>query len=566
MRRKVIAIVVVLAVLGGGIWFGYQRFFGQRAAVDVMAEGPEGAPVVQVEPVSRRMLVQEVFSPGTVQAGNLQEYKAPLNSPRVTILVEAGQKVEEGQLLAELDATELQEEVKAKERDLLQAQRDLQELLRQMESAPLMLERNLQEARRQLIEAQNNLARVKAGGGESTAVKQLQEQIAQLKSQVAAAQQPVEEARKNLAAAEAAYMANPADAQAAQQYRAAEEAYREAMRKSQQTVQETAEKLAEAEAELAALLEGGQGEADHELSVRLAEIQVSLAEVAVREAEAALQRGPDMGQVELAQARVEAAQATLDKLRANLESTRIVATAPGTVLSVHVKDGDPVQQGAPIVRVGDMERMELIGQVEAVDLDSLEPGQPIMVTSSLLPLASFEGTVTRISQQTAQSNDGFYGGPIYYMGDTVTFEVRGEVMNADGRLKSGMQVEMRIQTAQLEDVIVVPLLAVREEAGQAFVLVVHEDYTVEVRPIQTGLVTNREVEVIAGLEEGEMIITSPFGLIQTLQDGDQVQIQTMPGMDPFMGGPMGPGGGRMRTVPGGVRAVPLGLATGGAAR
>lgn len=560
MRRKVIAIVVVLAVLGGGVWFGYQRFFGQRAAVDVMAEGPEGAPVVQVEPVSRRMLVQEVFSPGTVQAGNLQEYKAPLNSPRVTILVEAGQTVEEGQLLAELDATELQEEVKTKERDLLQAQRDLQELLRQMESAPLMLERNLQEARRQLIEAQNNLARVKAGGGESTAVKQLQEQIAQLKSQVAAAQQPVEEARKNLAAAEAAYMANPADAQAAQQYRAAEEAYREAMRKSQETVQETAEKLAEAEAELAALLEGGQGEADHELSVRLAEIQVSLAEVAVREAEAALQRGPDMGQVELAQARVEAAQATLDKLRANLESTRIVATAPGTVLSVHVKDGDPVQQGAPIVRVGDMERMELIGQVEAVDLDSLEPGQPIMVTSALLPLASFEGVVTRISQQTAQSND-FYGGP-YYMGDSVTFEVRGEVMNVDGRLKSGMQVEMRIQTAQRDDVIVVPLLAVREEAGQAFVLVVR-DYTVEMRPIQTGLVTNREVEVLSGLEEGEMIITSPFGLVQTLQDGDQVQIQVMPGMGPDMGPGMGPGG---RPMPGRVRVVPLGLLMGGAAR
>ena len=49
MRRKVIAIVVVLAVLGGGVWFGYQRFFGQRAAVEVVAEGPEGASVVQVQ-------------------------------------------------------------------------------------------------------------------------------------------------------------------------------------------------------------------------------------------------------------------------------------------------------------------------------------------------------------------------------------------------------------------------------------------------------------------------------------------------------------------------------------
>jgi len=564
LRRKVIVIIVVLAVLGGGGWFGYQRFFGKAASLDVVAEGPEGAPVVQVQPVTRGVLVQEVYSPGTVQAGNLHDYKAPLNSPRVTIYVEAGQQVEEGQLLAELDATELQEEVKTKERDLLQAQRDLQELLRQMESAPLQLERNLQEARRQLIEAQNNLARVKAGGGgESSQVEQLREQIKQLRSQAAAAQQPVEEARRNLAAAEAAYMANPADAQAAQAYRAAEEAYREAVKKSQETVQQTAEKLAEAEAELDALLAGSQGEADHELNVRLAEIQVSLAEVAVKEAEAALQRGPDMGQVELARARVEAAQATLDKLRANLESTRIVAEAPGTVLSVNVKDGDPVQQGASLIRVGDMERMELVGQVEAVDLDSLEPGQPIMVTSALLPLASFEGVVTRISQQTAQSNEGYYYGGPYYMGDTVTFELRGEVMNTDGRLKSGMQVEMRIQTAQIEDVIVVPLLAVKEEAGQAYVLVVN-DFTVEVRPVQTGLVTSREVEIISGLGEGELIITSPFGLIETLQDGDQVRIQGgVPGMGPGMGPGMNP---RIRTMPGRARAVPLGLLTGGTVR
>ncbi len=560
MKRKVLTIVLVLAVLGAGGWFVYQRFFGLRAAVAVTAEGPEGAPVVQVQTVSRGMLVQEVFAPGTVQAGNLQEYKAPLSSPRVTVYVEPGQRVEEGQLLAELDATELQEELKAKERDLLQAQRELEELLRQMESAPLQLERNLQEARRQLIEAQSNLARVKAGGGESDQVQQLREQINQLRSQVASAQQPVEEARQRLMAAEAAYLADPADAQAAQAYREAEEAYREAVRKNQETVQDAAEKLARAEAELQALLEGGQDTANHELNVRLAEIQVSLAEVAVKEAEEALRRGPDMGQVELARARVEAAQATLDKLRANLEATRIVATAPGTVLSVHVNDGDPVQQGASLVRVGDMERMELIGQVEAVDLDSLEPGQTILVTSPLLPLASFEGKVTRISQQTAQSNDGFMGPG--FMGQTVTFEVRGEVLNPEGRLKSGMQVEMRIQTAQRDNVIVVPLLAVREEGGQAFVLVVN-DYTVEVRPIQTGLVTSREVEVVSGLEEGEMIIVSPFGLIETLQDGDPVRMEVMPGMGPSMGPGMGP---RIRTMPGPARAVPLGLLTGGAAR
>ncbi len=562
-------IVVILAVLGGGGWFGYKRFFGAPAAGMIEAMGPEGAPVVQVETVSRRMLVQEVFAPGTVEAGNLQEYKAALASPRVTLHVEVGQQVEEGQILAELDASELLEDVKAKERDLLQAERRLEELRRNLDSAPLQLERSVQEARRQLIEAQTQLAKARAGGGsgESSSVTALREQIAQLRNQAAQAQQAVNEARAALSAAEAAYMAKPGDPEAERAYRAAEEAYRRAVSKNDETARETATKLAEAQAELDALLSGGDFNADdQETRVRLAEIQVKLAEVAVKEAEEALRRGPDMGQIQLAEAEVEAARATLEKLRGNLESMTIKATAPGTVLAVGAKDGDPVQQGALIARVGDMERMTLVGQVEAVDLDSLEPGQQIMVTSALLPLASFEGVVTGVGQQTSQSMDGYRG---MYMGENVTFEVRGEVENLDGRLKSGMSVEMRIETSRKENVIVVPLLAVKEEGGQAYVLVV-KDYQVELRPIQTGLVTNREVEVVSGLEEGEMIVTAPFGLIETLQDGDVVRIQGMPGMGGFGPG-MGPGvvpGGvrRGRVVPGRAISVPLGLLTGGVAR
>jgi|GEM_PF-1530012 len=561
-RKMAITILVLVAVAAGG-WYGYKRFFAAPASADVVAEGPEGAPVVQVQPVVRQMLVQEVFAPGTVRAGNLQEYKAAVASPRVTLLVEVGQQVEEGQVLAELDATELLEEVKAKERDLLQAQRRLQELQRSVESAPLQLERQLEEARRQLIEAQNQLVKARAGGGtgESSEVAAVREKINQLRNQVTQAQQAVDQARAALAAAEAAYLANPGDAEAERNYRNAEAAYRQAVEKNQETARETASALAQAEAELESLLSGeGQDEDSEENRIRLLEIQVRLAEVAVKEAEEAVRRGPDMGQIEVAQAEVEAAQATLEKLRNNLDSTRIVATAPGTVLSLGVSNGDPVQAGMVIVRVGDMERMELVGQVEAVDLDSLEPGQTIMVTSALLPLASFEGVVTGVAQQTQQSQDPSYPG--MYYGENVTFEVRGVVDNPEGRLKSGMSVEMRIETARKENVMVVPLLAVREEAGQAFVLVV-KDYTVELRPIQTGLVTNMEVEVISGLEEGEMIITSPFGLIETLQDGDQVRIEVMPGME---GGMFPAGAGRR--MPGRARAitVPVGLLAGGAQR
>ena len=564
MKRKIVVIVVILAVLGGGGWFGYKRFFGAPAGTGVTAVGPEGAPVVQVETVSRRMLVQEVFAPGTVEAGNLQEYKAALASPRVTLLVEVGQQVEAGQLLAELDATDLLEDVKAKERDLLQAERRLEELRRSLNSAPLELDRAVQEARRQLIEAQNRLAKLRgesASGGESSEVKALREQINQLRNQAAAAQQAVNEARAALSAAEAAYMAKPGDADAERTYRTAEEAYRRAVAKNDETARDTASKLAEAQEELDALLSGGStDELDHETAVRLAEIQVKLAEAAVKEAEEAFQRGPDLGQIQLAEAEVEAARATLEKLRGNLESTRITATAPGTVLSLGVRDGDPVQQGAVIARVGDMERMSLVGQVEAVDLDSLERGQTIMVTSALLPLASFEGVVTGVGQQTSQSSDPYMG---MYYGESVTFEGRGEVDNPEGRLKSGMSVEMRIETSRREDVIVVPLLAVREEAGQAFVLVVN-DFRVELRPIRTGLVTNREVEVLSGLEEGEMIVTSPFGLIETLQEGDAVRIESWPGMEPAFG--PGMGGSRGRAVPAQAVTVPAGSLTGGTVR
>lgn len=521
-----------------------------------MAEGPEGAPVVQVQTVMRGTMVQEVYAPASIEAGNLQELKAPIASPAVTVLVKVGQQVAEGDVLVELDATELQEDVKAQELALLRAQNSLERLRREQENAPLQLERQLEEARKQLIEAQNNLARLRRGSDDYQAkVAAAQAAIAKLQEESASSQRAVDEARQALLAAESAYMANPGSSAATDAYRKAEEAYKEAVQQNQQAAHNTADQLRKAQDELAALLEEGQRQASGESTdVRMAEIQVSLAEVAVREAEEALARGADREQIQVAEAEVDAARATLEKLRKNLNSTRITAPAAGTVLSVAVKTGDPVQQGAVLVRTGDMEKMKLVGRVEAVDLDSLEPGQTIMVTSALLPLANFEGTVTEIGQQSSNSSDPYMGGG--WMGENVTFEVWGEVLNPDGRLKSGMSAEMRIETARRENVLTVPLLAVREDGGQASVLVVN-NYTVEVRPIQTGLVTNREVEVLGGLEEGEQIVVSPFGLIETLNEGDAVRIEVSPGMMPdgFMRGPMG--------VPSKAMSVPLGLVTGG---
>ena len=47
---------------------------------------------------------------------------------------------------------------------------------------------------------------------------------------------------------------------------------------------------------------------------------------------------------------------------------------------------------------------------------------------------------------------------------------------------------------------------------------------VQFAPLDTGIAGDRYFEAVAGLSEGDLVVTGPFNVVRDLQDGDAVQV------------------------------------------
>ncbi|MGA1865514.1 MAG: efflux RND transporter periplasmic adaptor subunit, partial [bacterium] len=90
--------------------------------------------------------------------------------------------------------------------------------------------------------------------------------------------------------------------------------------------------------------------------------------------------------------------------------------------------------------------------------------------------------------------------------NVVTFEVKLEVLGEEKYLlKPEMTANVKIITAEEDDVLLIPIDAVLRRQGEPYVEVVNQDGNIMERSIETGIDNGEKIRVINGLEEGEEI-------------------------------------------------------------
>ncbi|MFZ5815306.1 MAG: efflux RND transporter periplasmic adaptor subunit [Bacillota bacterium] len=517
MNRKLLVGAAIVATVALLLWANLRKIDQAPSQAVAGAAGPSGAPLVKVVSMHRQPLTQEVLAPGTVEASRLRELRAPFSTREIRLLVGMGDRVEAGQTLAQLEAGELAARVAAQEAQVARAEAALADLRLQQQQAPVQLAQRLEQARAQLLQAEEGLA---AASRQSESLlmrlEQARANLALLQNRSSAGSAQVEAAREALEQAEGAFRASPLQPGLREAYEGARAAYESALQQSQEAARQTAADLRRAYDELEAAereyqLAGGENPA----AAELARSQVEAARLALRMAELEAESGGTVaGQVRAAEADLAAARATLEGLRERLARAELKAPADGMVLAVAIRDGQPVQEGQPLLTLGDLTTLTVTARVDEIDIGKVKPGQPLSVRSNAYPQSRFAGEVVRVAAQTAQGG-GMAG---HY------FEVEGEVSNQGDLLRSGMQAEVTITAATREAALVLGLAAVREEEGTASVLVV-EEFRVKVRPVKLGLRTQTRVEVLEGLREGEQVIVSPFTLITSLKEGDPVRTE-----------------------------------------
>jgi HlyD family secretion protein len=130
--------------------------------------------------------------------------------------------------------------------------------------------------------------------------------------------------------------------------------------------------------------------------------QIEQARAALKQAQeqfAMVREGPRKETIEAARARVTQAEATLAGAETRLGYTELLSPLTGLVLSKNIEPGEYAAPGTPVVTVGDLEHIWLRAYINETDLGRIKVGQRVRVKTDTFPGKVYEGRVSFIASQ-----------------------------------------------------------------------------------------------------------------------------------------------------------------------
>jgi multidrug efflux pump subunit AcrA (membrane-fusion protein) len=445
--------------------------FGIYRNVDARADEEE-SPELQTSVVRRGDLVMYASGTGTLVAGTEVDLGFGTNGPISEILVQVGDEVQEGDVLAiQGDLDQLEAAVATDALSVLNAQEALDEI---RENAALVTA----EAMLTLADAQEAL--------EDAEWTRSVQQEGNRASQVT-----INNARAGLTLAEAAlerakakYDNTPgnrdedsAKAAAYTDYANAQQQYDSALRSyNWYTGSPSETEQAQLDAEVA-----------------LAEAQLTLAEIAWEQ----VKDGPDPDELEKAELQLANTQAQLAVSERNLSEATILAPFDGTVMAISANVGDIVS--GPFITLAELSQPYLEIFLDETDLDTLEIGNEIEVVFDAIPEVTFTGHLIQVDPGLTTTNN-------------VTFARGTAVLDSQEtpspvKLLVGMNAAVDVIGGRAENVILVPIEALRELSPGEYAVFVIENGEPVLRLVEVGLMDFSFAEINSGLNTGEAVST-----------------------------------------------------------
>lgn len=192
----------------------------------------------------------------------------------------------------------------------------------------------------------------------------------------------------------------------------------------------------------------------------------------------------------------------INRLRETREPVRsIVLTAPadGTVLQKPALVGMRFAAGDTLFRTADLSRVWIVASVPERDLALVRTGQAARIMLKAYAETPREGRVAFVSPQLDSP--------------TRTAQIRIELPNGDGRLKTGLYADVEIEARSDEVMIAIPASAVIDSGNRRVAFVAKGEGLFEPRDLILGRRGNGYVEVREGIAEGERIVVTGNFLI-----------------------------------------------------
>ncbi|MBP6472959.1 MAG: efflux RND transporter periplasmic adaptor subunit [Chloroflexi bacterium] len=507
-RRRQIGIigaVVVVMIVGGFLFF---RSRANQTAVDTSAPEIVTAVIGDLSAtatasgnvITSREAALSVEMPGRVQQVN----------------VRIGDVVQAGDVLMQLDATDLALNVAVAEQNLKLKQASLADLtadptsaeVAAAETAVLSAQAQLDDilsgpSAEEIAAQQANLTAAEANVWSSSA-QLAQAQNAIKPADIAAAEASLAAAEANLRSVEMQYTRNPdpdntaantALAQAREQVAAAQAAL------DTLKAGPDANQLGSAQAGLSAVVAQRDASAANldKLTADPTNSALAGAQAQVAQAQAsldALLRGATEEQIAAAEAEVAQAEINLADAQASLAGMSVTAPFDGVVTAVNYNEGEFAS--GPVIELVDIASLEVVLEVDEIDVGRLQVGQPTRITLETWPQQAIDGEVASIAP----------GATIDPGSSLVLYEVHVKLGATDLPVLVGMTANANLITDEKSGILLVPNQAINVDrtSGKYSVNLLLADGTTQEVPITIGLRDGRNTEVTSGLNAGDQLV------------------------------------------------------------
>ncbi len=184
----------------------------------------------------------------------------------------------------------------------------------------------------------------------------------------------------------------------------------------------------------------------------------------------------------------------------------VKAPADGYILEKMIDIGDPIvpltsyQAGTPLMTLARMDDLLFKGTVDEIDVGKLHEGMPAEIRVGALPGANVTGELTRISLKATTRDN------------STVFPVEILITDNDGHiLRAGYSANANVVIDRREDVLIIPerLVSYKDEKSQVDIPSNGENGRTAIE-VKVGLSDAIHVEVLEGLEEGDIVLEKPI--------------------------------------------------------
>lgn len=264
-------------------------------------------------------------------------------------------------------------------------------------------------------------------------------------------------------------------------------------------------------------------------------------------------------------AQAQQLNAALDKQLENLRKAKILSPMDGIVTFIDAEEGEiaaaqtSFTQGKTLMTISNTSVFEVEVEVDETEVTKLAFGQPAKIEVDAFPDTSFSGTVTEIGNTAI-----VLGGGLSSTDASTNFKVKVVFSEAHANVRPGMSATVDITSNTRPNALALPFSAVvvrsfdmdsleaarltessgvntahaaetssadstvrkpnseRKELKGVFVI---RNGVARFTEIETGIADAKNIQVSVGLKEGDSVISGPYSILRTLNDGDKVTVE-----------------------------------------